>query len=335
MRNARLALSFLFVALLAAALRAEDPAPAGSHVYVNRELGVRFVGIFGWTYEMAAGGGSWNLLAKYEQEAYEGSVLLLTRSNTYESFEAMRTGLREEFPLAADGKDPAAGASIFKEVSFKEVAMRGGIKLPGIEVDAVSLQVSKEGKRREHRLQVRTYYGKNRLYRIACSVQRARHAKVKDLFERAVDSLELQAEAEATTAGTSFKSWRGDYVCQVPDGFSVNVPGDRAPNDVWFENRRAGIIASVVSYPFRGDSREHVDSVVAYYKDALKIESETAEVLGGTGLLGVVTKGDKKTRIAGIVRDGKVYRVHVEYPSAAEAEGVRVMEALLKSMKLG
>ncbi len=332
MRTARLALPFL---LLAALLRAEDPAPAANHVYVNGELGVRFVGIFGWTYQMAAGGGSWNLLAKYEQEAYEGTVLLLTRSNTYESFEAMRTGLREEFPVAADGKDPAAGASIFKEVSLRDVAMRGGIQLPGIELDAVSLQVSKEGKKREHRLLVRTYYGKNRLYRIACSVQRARHAKVKDLFERAVDSLEVQAEAEATTAGTPFQSWRGNYSCQVPDGFTVNVPGDRAPNDVWFENRRAGIIASVVSYPFRGDSREHVDSLVAYYKDALKIESEEAQVLGGTGVAGIVTKGDKKTRIAGVVRNGKVYRVHVEYPAAAETEGTRVMEALVKSMKIG
>jgi len=332
MRTARIALASLALALAA---RAEDPTSQAGHVYVNRELGVRFTGIFGWTYEMAAGGGTWNLLAKYEQEAYEASVLLLTRSNTHETFEAMRKALAAEFPVAADGKDPAAGASVYKEVAFRDVAMRGGVKLPGVEVEAVSLQVSAEGKKREHGVAVRTYYGRGRLYRVACSVQRARHAKVKDLFERALDSLEVQAVEEAATAGTPFLSWRGNYSCLVPEGFTVNMPGDRASSDVWFEDKRSGIVASVVTYAFRGDSREHVDSLVAYYKESLVIESEEAQVLGSKGFLGTVSKGDKKTRIAGVVAKGRVYRVHVEYPAAREAEGLRVMDGLLKSMKLG
>jgi len=324
MRNA-LALS----ALLAVAAAAEEPP----HIYLNRDLGIRFAGIFGWDIEKGDAGGTWNLLARYDRAEYDGAMLLQTRSNAFTSFETFRESIRAEFPVAPEGTEPQPNKPVLKEVTYADVAMKGGMNLSGVQVDAVSLQITKEGKKREQRLQVRTYYGKNRLFRVACSVSRARHAKVKDLFDRAIDSLEISAVDEAAVVGTPFRSNTGGYACLVPEGFGVNVGGSAAL-DAWFDNRRLGVTISMVSYAFPGELRDHLDRVAEHYGTALTIEKEETPMFGETGFTARVAKDGKLTRIAGVVHRERAIRVHVEGAEAKAADIARILDDFVKGVKL-
>ncbi|MGH7162530.1 MAG: hypothetical protein ACREID_03520, partial [Planctomycetota bacterium] len=201
---------------LATAQGKPEPKPAPvSTVYQNKDLGLRFSGVYGWNYEAASGSGAWTQLAKYSETAFQANVLLLVRNNTFTSLEAMRAAVREEFAESKE-EDPAPGRSAFREVALKDVEMREGMKLPGVDVEAVSREVGSDGKKRESKLLVRTYHGKHRLYRVHCSAARGRYKKVQELFERAAASLVVDAVEERGGLGIEFHSARGGYSCIVP-----------------------------------------------------------------------------------------------------------------------
>jgi hypothetical protein len=319
----------LFLCLLGAAASAQDPP----NIYTNRELKLRFSGVFGWQVQKADAGGAWSLLARYDQPAYDATVLLQTRPNVFASFEAFQNALREEFPVAPEGAEPQPDKPVLRQVTYRDVEMRGGVKLPGVQVEATALQITTEGKRREQSIQVCTFFGKNRLFRVHCSVQRARHAKVKDLFDRAIESLEVAEQGEAAQRGMPFRSWDGGYACLVPDGFQANVGGSRAL-DAWFENKRLGVVVSVVSYRTDGDLRAHLDKVAEYYGDALSIEKEETALFGTGAFLATAEREGKLLRMVGTVWRGRAIRVLAEGKKENAAEVTRVFDSFLKDFKL-
>jgi len=313
---------------------AADPKPAAgasaSTAYENAELGLAFTGVYGWPSQVASGSGAWTELARYDSDAQNDSyVSLLVRDNPYAGLSELRTALGQEFKEAAE---PSPGKPAFKEIAFKDVEMKRGINLPGVEVECVAVELTEDAKKRERSLLVRTYYGQNRLFRVYCSARRARVKKVRDLFERAVNGLTINAVEEKTVRGVAFRSVQGAYACTVPDGFGIVRPPDASLADARFESRQ-GIVISVISSPYDGELAEQIQEMNDYYRDAIKIEE--GQVLGGEGFTGTVTKPDSVTLIAGTVRDRRVYRIHTASPPKAAEEAKRVHDQFLKGFRSG
>lgn len=307
------------------------PAAPATSAYENPELGLSFTGVYGWPSRIASASGAWTELARYDSDAQNDSfVTLLVRDNPYGSVAELRTALGQEFKESAE---PAAGKPAFKEIVFRDVEMKRGINLSGVEVEAVAVELAEDGKKRERSLLVRTYYGQNRLFRVYCSARRARVKKVRDLFERAVSGLSISAVDEKAARGIAFRSIQGSYSCIVPDGFGVVRPPDAALADARFESRQ-GIVISVISSPYDSALSDQIQELVDYYRDALKVE-EGIQVLGGDGFTGMVTKADSVTLIAGTVRDRRVYRVHTVSPPKVAEEAKRVHEQFLKGFRAG
>ncbi len=311
------------------------PAPAPeakspTTAYENAELGLVFSGVYGWPSRIKSGSGAWTELARYDSDAQNDSfVMLLVRDNPYGSVSELRTALGQEFKESAE---PAPGKPAFKEIAFRDVEMKRGINLPGVEVEAVAVELAEDGKKRERSLLVRTYYGQNRLFRVYCSARRARVKKVRDLFERAVTGLTISAVEEKTVRGIAFRSVQGSYACTVPDGFGIVRPPDAALADARFESRQ-GIVISVISSPYDSALSDQIQEMTDYYRDAIQITE--GQVLGGEGFTGTVAKADSVTLIAGTVRDRRVYRVHTASPPKVAEEAKRVHEQFLKGFRLG
>lgn len=326
-------LSALFaLALAVPALGQEAASAPSSPKYENPELGIIFSGVYGWSSHFATASGAWTELARYDSDAQNDSfVSLSVRDNPYETLPEMRRAIEAEFKESSAA--PAPGRPAYKEVSVREVQMKRGIDLPGIEVEAMAVEIGEDGKSRERLLLVRTYYGENRLYRVFCSARRARAKKVRDLLERAVGGLTVSAVEEKTSRGVHFRSIQGSYSCMVPEGFSVVRPPDAWVADAKFENGRAGIVISVISAAYGGITADQIEELRDYYGNDLTIEE--ADVMGSDGFNGTVKKPDSVTLITGLVREGRVYRVHTaSAPKAAEA-AKRVHADFLKTLKLG
>lgn len=306
------------------------PAEAASSAYENPELGLVFSGVYGWPSKIASASGAWTELARYDSDAQNDSyVLLAVRDNPYASISELRTALGQEFKETAE---PAAGRPAYKEIAFRDVEMKRGINLPGIEVECVATELAEDGKKRERSLLVRTYYGENRLFRVACSARRARVKKVRDLFERAVTGLTVNAVEERAIRGVAFRSIQGSYSCTVPDGFLIVRPPDAWVADAKFESRQ-GITISVISSPYDSALADQMEEMTDYFKDVIKIEE--AKVLGGDGFTAVVTKPESVTLIAGIVRDKRVYRIHTASAPKNAEEAKRIHDAFLKGFRIG
>jgi hypothetical protein len=307
------------------------PTASATTNYENAELGLVFSGVYGWPSRIASASGAWTELARYDSDAQNDAfVLLLVRDNPYGSISEMRTALGQEFKESAE---PSAGKPAHKEIAFRDVEMKRGINLPGVEVEVVAVELAEDGKRRERSLVVRTYYGQNRLFRVYCSARRARVKKVRDLFERAVSGLSISAVEEKAVRGVAFRSVQGSYSCTVPDGFGIVRPPDASLADARFESRQ-GIVISVISSPYDSALSDQIQELVDYYRDALKVE-EGVQVFGGDGFTGSVTKADSVALIAGTVRDRRVYRVHTVSPPKAAEEAKRVHEQFLKGFRVG
>ena len=80
--------------------------------------------------------------------------------------------------------------------------------------------------------------------------------------------------------------------------------------DMGFSNRRDDVMIYVYAYPYRGILVDHIEELIDFYGDQIKIEQEDASVFGGKGFVATRTKGDQVTLITGIVRDQHVFRVH-------------------------
>jgi len=304
-------------------------APAQDYKYENKELGLRFDGVYGWTKRTAAESGAWTELASYTESAYDAAVRLLVRDNPYETLAELRSALEEEFKAGAGAEDQPA----FKEVQIREARMNEGIELPAIEVEAVVTRTI-EGKKREHLLLVRTYHGANRLFRVHCSVKRSRARKVRDLLERAVSGVVVEATDERVTRGTPFYSRRGRYACLVPEAFRTVLPYKRS-YDVYFEHEERGITIQVYAYAYDGILADHVEEMLDFYRDAIKIENERANVMGGEGFVAKITKDKRVTFVTGTVKGSRVYRVHTSAPADKADDAQRTHAWFLEGFRTG
>ena len=317
-----------FLMALSAPAWAQEPTGR----YDNRELGVTFSGVYGWESEFQQGSGAWNDLATYREAALDAKVVLQVRNNIYKTTDELRAALKREF---ATGGEPAVGKLAYKEITFRDIRMKRGLKLPGIEAEGYSVRVTNEGKKREHFIMVRTYFGRNRLFRVQCSARRSRAKRVRDRFDIAMASLVCSGAAEQVVEGTPFRSVGGRYTCVVPAGFSVVLPKRTSRTDVRFQNKRTGVVVTIYSYTYDGELIDHREIMTDYYQDALVLEEEDVNVLGTTGFRGVRTQPKKITLIVGIVKNGRAYRVHTSASKTKLEDAKRAHAAFLKTIRIG
>jgi len=335
MRRALLpALLCLSLALAAQAQEKPTPPPdkaSSSTGYSSPELGLEFPGVYGWASHVAAGSAAWTELARWNSdESLDSFVSVLVRDNPYETTDELRAALAQEF--AASDAEPTAERPVYKEVTITAEDMKKGIGLPGFQVDAIRLEINEEGKKRERQIATRSWFGKNRLFRVYCEARRARAKRVKDIFDRALNGLVVNAVAETMSRGTWLRSAGGLYTCLVPEGFLVvTYGGTGGPTDARLESAKRGISVSLVSYPFEGILADHRESVEDYYRDSIKIDKDETSVMGSKGFLATITKGDSVTYVAGIVANGRAYRVHTAAAAKNAEDAKRVHEEILKS----
>jgi hypothetical protein len=212
--------------------------------------------------------------------------------------------------------------------------MKRGIKLPGIQSEAVRIVVLPDGKRRERKVVCCTYFGKNRLFRVYCEARRSRAKRVRDLFDRAIAGLVVSATDEKAAGGLEFKSLRGNYSLTIPVGFTAVLPASsRGPTDFTFDDRSTGVSVSIISYVYEKILADQLDDLVEYYGDELKVEQEDAKVMGDDGFVATLTQGAKVTLIVGTVQHGRAYRIHTKTTPAKLEEAKRAQDAFLKGFK--
>ena len=313
------------VFFLAAPLLAQEADKGGgSRKYTNTELGVVFSGVYGWKWDFAHGSGAWTWLARYSDKQLDSEVVLYVRDNPYETFNELRRALEAEFK---------AGETL-KDISFADVTMKRGTKLPGIETEAIRIVLTKDGKKRERKVVCRTYFGQNRLFRVNCDARRSRAKLVRDLFDRAMASLVVNATDERTVVGTQFRSLRGKYSLLIPEGFAAVLPASsKGPTDFQFDDRTLGLSVSLVSYAYDGILADMMEEMVDYYGDDLKMDQEDAKVMGGEGFMATLTKGTRITLIVGTVQNDRVYRIHTRTTPEKLEDAQRAQAAFLKGFK--
>ena len=317
----------LGVAILATVAGAQG---RGSAKYKNDELGLRFSGVYGWASKSA-----WTELARYDSDrSLDSFVALLVRDNPYRTTADLREAMQKEFAVSEAEAEPAEGKPILKEVAFADVEMSKGLKLPGIQAEAIKVGITAEGKRRERVVVSRTYFGKNRLFRIHCEARRARAKRVRDLFDRALAGLVVTAADERASRGTTFHSQRGEYRCMVPEGFAVYLSKGSGPRDISFIGSREGVTVSVISYRYDLTLEDQLDEMASYYGDDLKFDNEQAKALGGDAFLATITTDKKVTLVVGTVRGGRAYRVHTHCPPDKVDAAREIHERFLKTFKI-
>jgi hypothetical protein len=319
----------LTLAILILALPAAGQGRKSSQ-YRNEELGLTFSGVYGWQARLAAGAGAWAELASYREPALDAVVLLQMRNNPFNTAADLRASLKREFQESGEVKE---GEPAYKEIVFSDVAMKGGQKLPGIQVEGHAVKVDDEGKKREHFIVVRTFFGKNRLYRVSCSVRRNRAKRVRDLFDHAMDSLKVQAQAERVAEEISFRSKRGGYTCEIPRGFSIVVPEADAEHDIFFDGGGRGISISVFCLDYEGELFDQRDELEYEFDDDITFDEEETQVLGGTGFLATIQRGGYVTLVAGVLKDGRLTRIHTAIRKSRLEDGRRTHEKFLASFR--
>lgn len=303
-----------------------------SGIYENKVLGLTFSGVYGWQSRFAEGSGVWTELASYSEAALDAEVRLFVRPNPFTGLDELREEMRVEFK---EGPEATSGGPAFKEVSFTDVEGKGAQGLPAIQAEGYALRTEADGKTREDLFVVRTFYGKSRLYRVHCTVRRARAKRVRDLFDAAMASLKVKAETEKVVRGSVFRSVRGEYACEIPEGFAVVLPEEDAEEDVRFDGGRSGVGVAVYSGLFDGDRLDLQDVVADLFGDDLTFEKEDARVLGGHGFTATVRRGGTLTLIAGVVLGGRAVRVHTAARDERAEDARRVHEAFLKAFRSG
>ncbi len=318
MRTTVIALAVLWASLPAVS---EDP----EHIYVNDTLGVRFPGVFGWEVEKFGETGAWTTLARYEEPAFQAVVELQATPNTYPSMDEFRKLVKAEFP------EPKYTVTAEKEIQLKNDA-----KLNGIRIEAKRQIVDEKGKKRDYRLLVCTYYGKNRVFRVRCQAPQIRWKRVQDRFESALNGLRITSGKEKVQGGTPFYSERGRYRCMAPDGYTAVLPSKKSSTDIRFQHRNRDGMIVIYAYGFGGTREDHLDQLIDYYGDEFIIDSEDTTVLGGKGFVGRLEtkKGNWRVMATGN-RKGRVYRVHQKMKAGAEEDEKRILDKFVKSFKIG
>jgi hypothetical protein len=323
----------ILLAAVALASGAWGQGRRAEHIFDSKDLGIRFAGPFGWTVEYADESGAWTTLATYEKSQYDAKVLLQVRNNVIGSYDAFKKAITEEFKESPADAKTAPGQTLLKSVEFEDTQMKKGAKLPGVEVSATVTRIDKDGKKRESRLFVQTYYGKHRLFRVRATVRRVRYKKVRDQLD-AID-LRIDESQEKVTVGTPLYSRNGRYGCSVPEGYAIALPSRKANHDVSFTKKGSGVALYIYSYTFDGDIQDHVDMLLDYYDDEIQLQEGEPKVLGAPGLVGTITRGKNPSYVVGTVKGGRAIRFHAVYEKGKEADAKKLVEWLLKTFKAG
>jgi hypothetical protein len=314
--------------LVALPVRGQDQSTGK---YKNEQLGISFAGIYGWESRFAKGAGAWTELARYSEAAYDASLILQVRDNPYKTLAELRAAQVKAYK---EGGDAESGEPLYKDVSIQDVTMKKGLNLPGVEVRAFVVRVNEEGKKREFAIRVRTFFGKKRLFRVACSVRRARAKRVKDRFDLALASLSIEGKSEAVQTGVLFRSERGQYGCTLPEGFLTVLPAKDANYEVRFEDPKGAIRVTVFSYEYDGNILDQIDDLLDYFGDDIEIIEEEAEVMGDEGLIAKVTQGDMITLVLGTVQNERAYRIHTTANKKKLEDAKRIHAKFLKEFKI-
>jgi len=311
-------------------------APAAAGKYNNPDLGVAFAGVYGWDMQRAEGSGAWTQLVRYYDEDFDAEVILFVRSNPYKTTAELKTALQDEFK---EGGEVAAGKSVYKGVAVREADMRGGNELPGLEVEGTVSTLNEEGKVRERAFVVRTYFGVNRLFRVACNVRKRRLKNVRDLFTRAASGLTVTGSDEKVVRGLPLRSSRGGYTCAVPEGFVPDVPATKRNYDMQFVGgKRGSIRIYVYAFPYDGEIEDQQEDLLDFYGDAMKVTQEAADgkkLLGGPGLAATITKGGRVTMVAAAVVGRRCYRIHTAGPQKQQAATAAVHAKFMDGFRTG
>lgn len=328
----------MLLVLLAPVVAQEDskskPAKkkAETGKYENKDLGLKFSGIYGWDVQRAAGSGAWTQLVRYYDADYDAEAILLVRDNPYSSSAKLKESLAIEFK---EGGEAAVGKVVYKGTTIAEADMKRGNKLPGFDVEGIEVRVTEEGKKRERAIVVRTYFGANRLFRVYCTVRRRRLKSVRDLFTRAASSLAVTAPAEKVIRGVPFRSSRGGWNCSIPEGFIADLPPAGRNYEMQFVGPRGKVRIYVYAYGYQGTIEDQLADLTDFYGDTMKITKEEFKRAGGDAFDAVVTKGDRVTMVSAIVRRNRAYRVHTAGPKGTEADLTAVHERFVKGFRLG
>ncbi|MHC4938375.1 MAG: hypothetical protein ACYTHK_05350 [Planctomycetota bacterium] len=323
----------MLLVLLAPAVAQEDVnKKAETGKYENKELGLKFSGIYGWDREAASGSGAWTKLVRYSDEDYDAEAILLVRNNPYGTSAELKDALAAEFK---EGGEPAPGKPVYKSIKITEADMKRGNKLPGFDVEGIEVRVTEEGKKRERAIVVRTYFGKNRLFRVHCTVRRRRLKNVRDLFVRAAASLSVEAGSEKVARGIPFRSSRSGWNCAIPEGFVADLPPAGRNYEMQFIGQRGKVRIYIYAYGYQGTIEDQLADLTDYYGDTMKITKEEFKRYGGEAFDATITKGDRMTMVAAIVKGKRVYRVHTAGPKASEADLAAIHERFLKGFRLG
>lgn len=323
----------ILLAALALSPVAWGQGRSAGHIFDNKDLGIRFAGPFGWQVEVADESGAWTTLATYQKSQYDAQVLLQVRNNVVGSYEAFRKAVAEEFKESAADAKSAPGKTLLKNVEVKDIRMKKGAKLPGLDVSATVTRIDQEGKKREHRLFVQTYYGKHRLFRVRASVRRVRYKKVRNDLDHM--NLRVGQGQEMVTIGTPLYSRRGRYSCSVPDGYMITLPTRKDTYDVSFTKKGSGVELYIYSYTFDGDLQDHLDTMLDYYDDEINLQEEETKVLGGQGFIGTITRGKNPTYVVGTVKRGRAVRFHAVYEKGKEADAKKLVDKILTTFRPG
>jgi len=328
--------SIAMLLVLLAPLAAQENPPkksaGGEGKYENKDLGVSFSGIYGWTVERAEGSGAWTKLVRYSDADYDADATLYVRDNPYGNIAELKAALEQEFK---EGGEAAAGKSAYKEVTIKPAEMPRGNELPGFDVEGVAVSVNEEGKKRERAVFVRTYFGANRLFRVHCTVRRRRLRNVEDLFTRAAASLTVSAAGEKVATGVPFLSSRGGWGCVIPDGFVPDLPPSTRNYDMQFIGHRGKVRIYVYAYGYQGTIDDQVADLLDFYGEDMKIVKENFKRHGGPAFDATITQGDRTTHVAALVRGARAYRVHTAGPKDRASDVEAIHKRFLEGFRLG
>lgn len=307
-------------------------APTGSTKYENADLGVQFTGIYGWEAQSASGSGAWTKLVRYFDSDYDAEAILYVRDNPYETSGDLKEALAKEFK---EGGEVSADRVVYKDIVIRESNMRRGNALPGFEVEGVAVGITKEGKKRERGVVVYTYLGKNRLFRVHCTVRRSRLKKVRDLFTRAAAGLAVTAAAEKVVRGQPIRSARGAWSASIPEGFMPVVPAVGRNYDMRFVDRRGKLNVYVYAFLYQGSIDDQLQDLIDYYGDELKITKEETKRYGAPAFDATVTRKGRLTHMAAFLHRGRVYRVQTSGDAKIAADIAAMHEKFLKTFQPG
>ena len=91
----------------------------------------------------------------------------------------------------------------------------------------------------------------------------------------------------------------------------------------------------VYAYGYQGTIDDQVADLLDFYGESLKVTKEQFKRSGADAFDAVITKGDRVTLVAGVVKGKRAYRVHTAGPKEAEQDLAGIHARFLEGFRLG